>query len=58
MEDLSFGPTIVVLNPDEDCTPETFRTMLDELLASDAPTLETISGVDTLRTIRARAEQE
>lgn len=46
---------MVVTNPDEDCSAEAFRTLIDELLAGPEPELETIDAAAALRGIRADA---
>ncbi len=39
---------MVVTNPDEDCSPEAFRALIDELLAGPEPDLETIDAAAAL----------
>jgi hypothetical protein len=49
-------PAIVVINPDEDCSPEAFRAFIDELLAGPEPELETLDGAEAVRALRTEAE--
>jgi hypothetical protein len=49
-------PIIVVTNPGEDCSPEAFHAMLDELLAAPEPELESIGAAAALRELRVDAE--
>ena len=46
---------VVVTNPDEDCSPEAFRSFLDELLAGPEPELDSIGAVEALRELRVDA---
>ena len=46
------GALVVVTNPDEDCSPEAFRALLDELAARPEPELESIDAVEALRELR------
>jgi hypothetical protein len=50
--DIPADPAIVVTNPDEDCSPEAFRALIDELLAGPEPELETIGAAQALRDLR------
>jgi hypothetical protein len=43
---------VVVTNPDEDCSPEAFRALIDELLAGPEPDLETIDAAAALHELR------
>jgi len=49
------GSTIVVTNPDEDCSPEAFRALLDELLAGHEPELDSIEAAEALHELRVDA---
>jgi hypothetical protein len=42
----------VVTNPDEDCSPEAFRALLEELLAGPEPELDSIEAAEALRELR------
>ena len=53
--DLPSDPVIVVTNPDEDCSAEAFRALINELLAAPEPLLESISAADALRELRVDA---
>lgn len=47
-------PTIVVLNPDEDCSPAACREVLDEILEHpDEPSIESLNAADVLRKLRS-----
>lgn len=46
------GSTVVVTNPDEDCSPEAFRAFLDELLAGPDPELESLEAAEALQELR------
>jgi hypothetical protein len=50
------GSTVVVTNPDEDCSPEAFRAFLDELLAGPEPELESLDAVEALHELRVDTE--
>jgi hypothetical protein len=47
--------SVVVTNPDEDCSPETFRAFLDELFAGPDPALESLDATEALRELRVDA---
>lgn len=53
--DLPDDPIIVVTNPDEDCSPAAFRTMLDDLLGTPELELESIAAAEALRHLRVGA---
>jgi hypothetical protein len=55
VSDLPSDPTIVVTNPDDDCSPDAFRVLLDELLEGPAPALDSIGAAAALRELRADA---
>lgn len=42
--DLPPDSAVVLTNPDEDASPEAFRSFIDELLAGPDPELESVSG--------------
>ncbi|MBK9178437.1 MAG: hypothetical protein IPM45_02485 [Acidimicrobiales bacterium] len=44
---------MVVVNPDEDCSPEAFRAFLEALLAGPEPELESLDAAEALRELRA-----
>jgi len=48
-------PAVVVLNPDEDCSPAAFRAFLDELLSGPEPELESIGAAQAVRELRDSA---
>ena len=56
--DLPHGPSVVVLNPDEDCSPESFRAFIDELLSGPEADLETLDAAAVLGVVRAEANVE
>lgn len=56
--DLPRGPSVVVLNPDEDCSPEAFRTLIDDLFAGPEPTIESLDAVATLAVVRVEGRTE
>ncbi len=49
-------PVIVVTNPEEDCSPEAFHAMLNDLLAGPEPLLESIGAAEVLHELRSDAE--
>jgi hypothetical protein len=49
-------PAIVVINPGEDCSPETLRSFIDDLLAGPEPELESVGAAETIRALRDEAE--
>jgi hypothetical protein len=51
------GAAVVITNPDEDCSPNAFRAMLDEVLAGPEPELESLDAADLLRGLRADAHE-
>lgn len=48
-------PAILVTNPDEDCSPEAFRALLEELLSEPEPELESIRATEALHSLRTDA---
>jgi hypothetical protein len=54
--DLPPGSAVVVTNPDEDCSPEAFHALLDDLLAGPEPELESLDAAEAIRELRADAE--
>lgn len=50
-------PIIVVTNPDEDCSAEAFRALLDELLAGPEPELESINAAEALHELRVDSSE-
>ena len=46
------NPTVVLTNPDEDCSPAAFRAFLDELLDKPEPELDSLHAADALRELR------
>jgi hypothetical protein len=42
-------------NPEDDCSPAEFRTMLDRLLAGPEPELESVGAAEALRALRIDA---
>lgn len=53
--DLPDRPSVVVLNPDEDCSPEAFRAVIDELLAGPEPEIESLDAAAILAAVRSEA---
>ena len=49
-------PAVVVTNPDEDCSLESFRVFIDDLLAGPEPEIESVEAADALRLLRVDAE--
>jgi hypothetical protein len=47
---------VVVVNPEEDCSPAAFRLLLDELSIEPEPELESLDAAAVLETIRAESE--
>jgi hypothetical protein len=47
---------VVVTNPEEDCSPEAFHVLLDDLLAGPEPELESLDAAEALRELRADAK--
>lgn len=54
--DLPRGSSVVLTNPDEDCSPEAFHVLLDELLAGPEPKLASMNAAEALRELRVDAE--
>ena len=54
-EELPNDPAVVVTNPDEDCSSESFRAFIDELLAGPEPEIESVEAADALRLLRVDA---
>ena len=44
--------TVVLTNPDEDCSPPALRAFLDELLANPEPELDSLHAAGALRELR------
>lgn len=55
-DDLSHGPRVVLLNPDEDCSPAAFRLLVDELLAAPEPALASLEAAGVLEELRTEQE--
>jgi hypothetical protein len=55
-EELPNDPAVVVTNPDEDCSPGSFRAFIDELLAGPDPEIESVDAAEALRLLRVDAE--
>jgi hypothetical protein len=55
-EALRNDPAVVVTNPDEDCSSESFRAFIDDLLAGPEPECESIEAADAVRLLRVDAE--
>jgi len=55
-DDLSHGPRIVLLNPDEDCSPAAFRMLVNELLGGPEPVLASLGAADVLEELRTEQE--
>jgi hypothetical protein len=55
-DDLSHGPSVVLLNPDEDCSPAAFRLLVDELLAGPEPVLDSLGAAAALDELRAERD--
>ncbi len=50
--DVPPGSTVVVTNPDEDCSAEAFRAFLDELQAGPEPELDSLEAAEAVRELR------
>ena len=46
------GSTVMVTNPDEDCSPEAFRAFLDDLLSGPEPELDSLDAAQGVRELR------
>jgi hypothetical protein len=55
-DDFSAAPKVVLLNPDEDTSPEAFRVLVDELLAGPEPTLASLGAAEVLEQVRVEHE--
>jgi hypothetical protein len=55
-DDLPSGPRVVLLNPDEDCSPAAFRVLVDELLAGPEPELDSLGAAAVLDELRSERE--
>ena len=44
--------TVVLTNPDEDCSPPAFRAFLDELLDNPEPELDSLHAAEALCELR------
>jgi hypothetical protein len=44
--------TVVLTNPDEDCSPAAFRNVLDEMLDKREPELDSLHAAEALRELR------
>ncbi len=54
--ELPNDPAVVVTNPDEDCSSESFRAFVDELLAGPEPEIESVEAAEALHLLRVDAE--
>ena len=50
--ELPSDPVIVVTNPDDDCSPDSFRSFIDDLLGGPEPELDSIRAAEALRELR------
>lgn len=55
-DNLPPGSVVVITNPDEDCSPEAFRAVLDELLTGPEPELDNIDAAEALHELRVDSE--
>lgn len=55
-DDFSEEPRVVLLNPDEDTSPEAFRQLVDELLSGPEPSLVFLGAAEVLEGLRAERE--
>lgn len=55
--DLPYPPSVVLANPDEDCSPAAFRELLVELAAGPEPTIESVDAAEALAEIRAERDE-
>ncbi len=46
------GSTVVVTNPDEDCSPEEFHALLEELLRGPEPEMDSLDAAQAVRELR------
>lgn len=53
---LPIEPVIVVINPEEDCSPEVLRSFVDEILAGPEPELGSLGGAEAVRELRLDTE--
>jgi hypothetical protein len=54
-EELPNDPAVVVTNPDEDRSSESFRAFVDELLAGPEPEIESVEAAGALHLLRVDA---
>ena len=54
-DEFSEHPAVVLINPDDDVTPEAFRAWLDQLQSGD-PVELSVSAAETLAEARAAGE--
>lgn len=54
--DVAPESAVVLVNPDEDCSPGAFRAFLEEILSGPEPELESIDAVEALRALRVDAQ--
>jgi hypothetical protein len=54
--DLPPDSTVVVTNPEEDCSAEALHALLDDLARGPDPELDSICGVEALPALRVDAE--
>ena len=47
---------MVIVNPDEDCSPAALRLLIDELSTSPEPEIESLDATAVLADIRAESE--
>ena len=48
--------TVVLTNPDEDCSPAAFRALPDELLDKPEPEIDSLHAAEALRELRIDGE--
>jgi hypothetical protein len=50
--------SVRIANPDEDCSPNAFRAVLDELAAGPEPEIDSLHAGELLAEMRADAERQ
>ena len=53
--DLPPDSGVVLTNPDEDCSREAFRVLVDELLAAPEPEIDSVDAAEALCALRVDA---
>ncbi len=56
-EEVPGDPTLVVTNPEQDCSPEAFNAFVAELVSGPEPSLDSLGASEALQELRSDAQR-